>query len=101
MHSSRMHTRRSFDRMPESTSRGGGCACSQGGVPGPGGCLVPGGCLLQGGAWSRGGGGGIPACTEADTPTVNRMTDRCQKYYLGHNFVAAGKNLKFNNFGLD
>ena len=42
-----------------------------------------------GGAWSRRGvsalggglppGGGIPACTEAESPTpVNRMTDRCK-----------------------
>ena len=39
----------------------------------------------MGGAWSqRGGGGGIPACTEADLP-VNRMTDRC-------------KNITFANF---
>ena len=34
------------------------CVCSQGG-------LVRGGCLLPGGS---GLGGGIPACTEADTP---------------------------------
>ena len=50
---------------------------------------APGGvvCLLP--------GGGIPACTEADPlpPTVNRMNDRqVLKYYLGHNFVAAGNN---------
>ena len=46
--------------------------------------LVPGGCLLQGvggGLPGPGGvclvpGGGIPACTEADPPPVNRMNDR-------------------------
>ena len=27
-------------------------------------------------------GGGIPACTEADTPPVNRMTDRCKNITL-------------------
>ena len=32
---------------------------------------------------SEGGGGcGIPACTEADTPPVNRMTDRCKNITL-------------------
>ena len=47
-------------------------------VPGPGGgCLVP-----EGGAWSqRGsapkGGGGIPACTEADPIPVDTIKDRC------------------------
>ena len=81
-------------------SGGGGCLVPVV-VPGPGGCLLrgvadpgegvcswggvhgPGGCLLPGGAWSFGGGsalgGGIPACTEADTPPpVNRMTERCK-----------------------
>ena len=47
----------------------------------PGGCLVwggsaPGG-LLRGEVSAGGGGGGIPACTEADPP-VNRMTERCK-----------------------
>ena len=80
-------------------------------LPGGGWCLLPGRCVCSGGGWaggmngvcsgggwvllSGGGcllpGGGIPACTEADPP-VNRMNDRqVQKYYLGHNFVAAGK----------
>ena len=27
-------------------------------------------------------GGGIPACTEEDTPPVNRMTDRCKNITL-------------------
>ena len=37
------------------------------GVCAPGG-VCSGGCLLL--------GGGIPACTEADTPPVNKMNDR-------------------------
>ena len=68
-------------------------AVSWGCLPSPGGVLPSGGCFLLGvlpsqgvsaprGSASRGvsapGGGGIPACTEADTPSVNRMTDRCK-----------------------
>ena len=95
--------------MPESASGGvcsrGGCLL-RGGVSALGGCLLqgvsasggsaPGGrvcsqgraCLLQGGS-ALGGvsgpvvGGGIPACTEADTPSpVNRMTNRCKNTTL-------------------
>ena len=52
-----------------------------GGVSGPGGLVLGGvqsrGCLLWGvsglGCLLR--GGGIPACTEADTPPVDRITD--------------------------
>ena len=49
------------------------------GGSGPGGCLFPGGFLLRGvlvlgGACS--GGGGIPACTEADPPCG--QTDTCK-----------------------
>ena len=46
------------------------------------------GCLLQGVSAPRGclllGAGGIPACTEADTPLppVNRMTNRCKNITL-------------------
>ena len=47
-------------------SSGGGCLLR--GVSGPGGCV----CSL----------GGVPACTEADTPPVNRMTDRCKNITL-------------------
>ena len=55
--------------------------CSQG-MSAPGGCLLW-GCLLQGVCVCSGGGvGGIPACTEADTPSVNRMTDRCKNITL-------------------
>ena len=45
-------------------------------LPGGGGCLL-------------GGGGSIPACTEADPP-CEQNDKQMQKYYLGHNFVAAG-----------
>ena len=58
-------------------SRGGGwgSAWSGGWLPGLGGLPGPGGS-----AWSH--GGGIPACTEADPPAVNRMTDRCKNITL-------------------
>ena len=74
--------------MPEFASQGGcllpGGVCSGG--------VLPGGGLLLGGVSAP--GGGIPACTEADPPPVNRMNDRqVYKYYLGHNFVAAGNKL--------
>ena len=60
----------------------GGCLLQ--GVVCSGGCLLWGvsgsrGCLLQGGVCS---GGGIPGCTEADTPPVNRMIDRCKNITL-------------------
>ena len=65
---------------------GGGCLARGG--SGPGGYLVPG----EGGAWSWVGfwswGGGIQACTEADSPPVNRILDtRYWKCYLAPNFV--------------
>ena len=74
MHSSRMCTGRSFNRMPQSASRGGGGAWA-------GGCLVRGGCLVGGGLLRGGllgGGGVIPACTEADTPPPCGQTDACK-----------------------
>ena len=57
-----------------------GCVCS-------GGCLLLGGCLLWGGVCSWGvsapwGVCGIPACTEADTPPVDRITDACKNITL-------------------
>ena len=90
--------------MPEPASRGGGGSapgegvCSVGGgvcswgvsAPGRGVCSQGVGCLLPGvsapggvsalgvSAW----GCGIPACTEADTPRVNRMTDRYKNITL-------------------
>ena len=66
-----------------------------GGVSPPGGS-GPGGCLLLGGMAAPGGvggvcsgggevlllGGSVPACTEADPPPVNRMTNRCKNITL-------------------
>ena len=52
-------------------------------------CFPGGGCLLLG-VSAR--GGGIPACTEADTPPCEQNDRQVEKYYLGHNFVAACKN---------
>ena len=71
--------------MLESASPGGGSVCLlQGGGSAPGGgggVSAPGGCLLWGGVCSW--GGGIPACTEADPPPVNRMNaDRCKNITL-------------------
>ena len=98
------------DRIPEVAARGG-CTWS-GGVPVPGGCTWSGGYLVWGGcAWSRGvylvPGGGVCAWSRGvcvpgpgggawsgtPPPPVNRMNDRqVYKYYLGQNFVSAGKN---------
>ena len=48
-----------------------------------GGCLLLGvGVCYQGGVCS---GGGIPACTEADTHPVNNMTGRCKSITLATN----------------
>ena len=63
---------------------------------GPGGCMVPGA-----GAWSRGvhgprgvcmvrRGGGIPACTEAEPPPCERMTNRCKNITLPQTSFAGG-----------
>ena len=101
--------------MPESASGGGFCSrgvCAPGGclVPGvsgsrgvsaPEGCLVPGGVCSggvpapRGGFWSWGGvcvcsGGGIPACTEADTPPLWTESQTPVKTLPWPNFVAAG-----------
>ena len=66
--------------LPRGVSASGGCVCSGGGG------LLLGGGLLWGvsalGGVHSGGGVGIPACTEADTPPVNRMTDRCKNITL-------------------
>ena len=64
-----------------------------GGVSGPG-CLVRGDVSAPGGSAPQGGlcwGVGIPACTEADTPPVDRHTP--VKILPWPNFVAAGKEL--------
>ena len=82
--------------------RGGGGVCSQGGWSKGG--LVPGG-ICSGGVSSQGGlvlggsgsGGGlllegcIPACTEADTPPVDRHM--LVKILPWPNFVAAGNQM--------
>ena len=59
-----------------------------GGVPGPG-VLLAGGmvCLVLGGAWSGGsasGGGGIPACTEVDTPSPRGRDGHCCGRYASY-----------------
>ena len=46
-----------------------------------GGCLLPGGSAPGGGCLLR-GECGIPACTEADTLPLNRMTNRCKNITL-------------------
>ena len=72
----------------------GGCL-----LPGvcSGGCLLPGEWLLPERVSAPGGcllgGCGIPVCTEADTPTVNRITHACEKHNPCPNFVAGGKYL--------
>ena len=57
-----------------------GGVCSRG-LSAPGGrCLLPGGVC----SW-----GAITACIEADTLPCEQNDKQVQKYYLGHNFVAA------------
>ena len=79
MHSSRMRTGRSLT-VCQSLLAGEGVSAS-------GGCLLPGG-SASGGVCSGGrgvsapGGCGIPACTEADTPPVDRITDACKNITL-------------------
>ena len=96
--------------MLQSASRGEGVG-GVGGVPGWGGLLLGGsglgGCVCsRGGAQSVGaaprgvpGPGGIPACTEADTPPppVDRHT--LVKTLPWPNFVAAGKYATFHADG--
>ena len=62
-------------------------------MPGPGGCLVQRGVPgLGGGVWS--GGGGIPACTEADPPPPLWTESQTPvKTLPWPNFVAAGNKL--------
>ena len=73
-----------IDRMPESASR-------LGGVSGPG--------WGEGWwcAWSGGGGGVLPQCLVGyHHPPCEQNDKQVQKYYLGHNFFAAGKNYLLN-----
>ena len=62
--------------MLASASRGG--VCSGGSARGGG--LLLGGCLLPGVSAPR--GGLLPACTEADPPHVDRITDACKNIIL-------------------
>ena len=66
LHSSRMHTVCLLTVSPSMHCAGGVCS---------------GGCLVQ---------GGIPACTEVDPPTMNRMTDRCKNITFPQTFFAGG-----------
>ena len=67
-YSSRMHT-------VHCSNRHGGGGTSPRGVPAWG-VYLPRGMYLPRGRV------GIPACTEADTPSVNRMTDRCKNNFI-------------------
>ena len=82
------------------------------GVLAPGGCLLPGGCPLLGVSTPEGGGvcsggcllrggacsqGGVLVSQHAlrQTPSHEQNDRQVQKYYLGHNFVVAGKKQEF------
>ena len=78
MHSSRMRTGRSLtvcrSLLPGGMSAHGGVSAQ-----GEGGGLLPGGVCSWG---VSAPGGGIPACTEGDTPSVNRITDTSKNITL-------------------
>ena len=57
-------------------------ALGEGGVSAPGGSVLEGDGASAPGGVSAPGGCGIPACTEADTPPVNRMTDMSKNITL-------------------
>ena len=85
LHTSRMHTARLLTISPSMHCTGGS---APGGVPGPGGVRSggvngPRWSASGGGAWS--GGGGIPACTEADPHPVNRILDT--RYWANENIT--------------
>ena len=94
LHSSRMRTARMLTISP-SMLCARRCAWSWGCFGLEGGCLVWGGCL----AWG-GGGGGIPACTEAEPP-VNRMTNRCKNITLPQTSFAGGSNCSSGTFRVE
>ena len=99
----------------------GGCLLR--GVSAPGGFVCSGGCLLQGGLSAPGecllwgvstlgvSAPGVSALRGRrcllwgvvsqhalrQTPPCEQNDKQVQKYYLGHNFVAAGKNVKIAN----
>ena len=98
-----MHTGRSLTVCWSLLPGEGGWSAPGGGVSTPGGVGLklggsgPGVVCSQGGVYSQGGmllGGYIPACTEADTPPVDRQTP--VKILPWPNFVAAGKQTKKN-----
>ena len=93
--------------MLESASQGGGLlpggVCSQGGVC-SGGCLLPGGVCW--GVSAPGGSalggcllGGVVVSQHAlrQTPPCEQNDRQVQKYYLGHNFVAAANKNVFES----
>ena len=95
MHSSRMCTVHSCGHILGGCLLGGvsawGGVCSGGSVPR--GVSAPGGVCLGVSAWRVSApGGGIPACTEADTPTPPLWTDRRLYKHNLRNFVADGNN---------
>ena len=81
----------------------GGAVCSWG-VSAPGGACS-GGCLLLGGISALGGGvcsgGGIPTCTEADTPPLLTESQTPVKTLPCPNFVAGGNNIKCLRYNAD
>ena len=90
LHSSRMHTARLLTVSSSMHYAAGGWSAPRGVLSalGDGGVCSRGVSAPQEVCCSR-GGGGIPACTEADPPPpVDRILDTCYwKYYLAPNFV--------------
>ena len=124
MHSSGMRTGRSLTVCWILLSGGGGCllqgvSAPGGSAPGVsvggvcfGGCLLW-GCLFRGHVCSQGGvcywrgvcggvsapgGCGIPACTEADTPPVDRITDTSKNITLATTSLRLVKNTSSHYF---
>ena len=106
MHSSRMRTGRSLTICRSLLPGGDVCYQGRGGgsapgvvVSAPGGSSAPRGAPEGGvcsGGWCSGGwcllpGGSVHAGIP-DPPPCEQNDKQVQKYYVGHNFVAAGKN---------